>query len=128
MGLDNGICVKRTPAAEKIPELKAFEEEWCRCNFEICYWRKCWNIRSRIFDVLRGPCVDGWRIFLSVEDIDRIAEVLQSFTEENWEDEGGSIWAFSEMEDRLKQQIENLGVLKRLMQEHELGVYFYDSY
>jgi hypothetical protein len=131
MGLDNGICVKRTPTSEKIPELRAFEEEWDkehRFNFEVCYWRKCWNIRSIILDVVDCGFDKEYRLTLTIDDIDRITEALKSLTAENWEDEGWCIWEFDEMKENLERQIYNLGVLKRLMQEHELEVYFYDSY
>lgn len=131
MGLDNGINVKRTPISESIPEMKQFEEDYIakyNLNYEVCYWRKCWNVRSRIFDVLTGCFDDEYRIPLTIDDIDRIAEVLESFDSDNWNDEWWSIWTFEEMEDVLKQQIQNLTVLKRLMQEYELEVYFYDSY
>jgi hypothetical protein len=131
MGLDNGIHVKRTPESERIPEMTSFDEDWRKkygYDFEVCYWRKCWNVRSRIFDVLTGGFDDKYRIVLTIEDIDKIIEVLKSFTPDNWQDEWWSIWTFEEMEDVLKQQIQNLGVLKRLMQEYELEVYFYDSY
>ena len=125
MGLDNGITVKRTAQTENISEMRLFEDDYVRkykCDYEVCYWRKCWNIRNKILDV-----VYPWEP-LSVEDIDKIIEVLKSFTTDNWEDEGSSIWCFDNMEETLRDQINNLGVLKRLMQEHELEVYFYDSY
>ncbi len=131
MGLDNGICVKRTARTESIPELSRFEEEWekeYRFNFEVCYWRKCWNVRHRILDVITNPFGEEYKIHLGIDDIDRITEVLKSFNKDNWEDEGWCIWEFDEMKDNLKTQIANLGTLKRLMQEHELEVYFYDSY
>ena len=131
MGLDNGICVKRTDKTANIPELLRFEDDWIRkyqTDYEVCYWRKCWNVRHMIMDVVTGGFSDSYRIFLTADDVSRIAEALGSFTEHNWEDEGGSIWEFCEYKEILGDQIANLGVLKRLMQEHELAVYFYDSY
>ena len=91
-------------------------------DYEPCYWRKCWNIRNKILEI-----VYAWEP-LSVDDIDHIIEVLRSFTADNWEDEGSCIWEFDEHEENLRNQIQRLGVLRRLMQEHELEVYFYDSY
>ena len=131
MGLDNGICVKRTAVTEKIPEMALFEDDWIReqkTDYEVCYWRKCWNVRCIILDVVSNRFFDSYRILLTVADVDRIAEALGTLNDENWEDEGSSIWEFDEMKDNLETQISNLGVLKRLMQEHELEVYFYDSY
>ena len=34
---------------------KAFEKDWAKeygYSFEVCYWRKCWNIRGAIIDIL----------------------------------------------------------------------------
>lgn len=129
MGLDNGICVRRTALTETIPELKLFEDDWIakyKTDYEVCYWRKCWNIRRQILDILEWG--DDFDFVVSIEDVDRIIEVLKSLTADNWEESGSSIWEFSDMDDNLKNQIHNLEVLKRLMQEHELEVYFYDSY
>lgn len=129
MGLDNGICVKRTPVTEKIPEMALFEDDFIRkykYDYEPCYWRKCYNVRDKILAILDDG--DYYRLELSANDVERIAEMLKSFTADNWEDGSGSIWEFDEIRDTLENQIRNLEILRRLMQEHELEVYFYDSY
>ena len=131
MGLDNGICVRRTAVSESIPELVSFEQGWDkehRFDFEVCYWRKCYNIRGKILETVDGRFSDEYELALDVDAIDRISDMLKSLSRRNWNAEGGSIWTWDEMEETLGNQIRDLGILKRLMQEHELEVYFYDSY
>ena len=80
MGLDNGICVKRNEYTESIPELKQFEAEWDQYyghDFEVAYFRKCYNVRSMVF---RGPIKgihDNYRSEpLSKEDIKIIKQSI----------------------------------------------------
>ena len=40
-----------------------FDEEWREKNgydLEVAYWRKCWNVRAIIFDVLNIYDGEGW--------------------------------------------------------------------
>lgn len=135
MGLDNGIEVRRTPYTSTIPELQQFTEEWDdkhECNFSICYWRKCYNIRSMIFDVAKGIHNAGISDPLTKEDVDNIIKGLQSFNSRNWQEDGGSIWDWNDEDypysDKIKQDIKNLQTFRRLMDKYDLEVYFYDSY
>ncbi len=134
MGLDNGIKVKRTPYTNTIPELQQFNSEWDKKHkhdFEVCYWRKCYNIRVMVM-----YCVtdfqDGLYTKLNIEDIDNIIKGLQSFNSDNWQDNGGSIWDWDDEEwpysEHIKRDIENLQTLRKLMDKYDLEVYFYDSY
>ena len=130
MGLDNGIDIKRNEASMKIyDKLEYFEEEWekgCGYDFKICYWRKCWNIRSLIFDCI-GNC-DNTITPIQREDIPKIIKVLKSLNDENWYNEGDSIWTYEEQEPHIKRQIKNLKKVYKLMGKYDLEVYFYDSY
>jgi hypothetical protein len=135
MGLDNSIEVKRNEYTNNIPELKQFEESWDKehkYDFSICYWRKCYNIRSMIFDVIPGAHDNNNSDPLTTEDIDNIIKGLQSFNSENWQDDGGSIWDWDDEDypysKKVQQDIENLQYLKQLMDKYNLEVYFYDSY
>ena len=135
MGLDNGINIRRTEYTDNIPELKRFEDDWCRkykSNFEVCYWRKCWNIRHMIFYTVENIDNNGYSELLTKQDIENIIKGLQSFNADNWQDNGGSIWEWEDEEwsysYKLKQDIKNLQVLSELMDKYDLEVYFYDSY
>ena len=138
MGLDNGIEVRRTPETNKIAELKVFNKDWdkeLRYDFEICYWRKCWNIRNDILYILDTPLESNcyeWRV--NKDNVDEIIKLLSSYNEDNWEDSGSSIWEWTSEEEGwpyseyVKQNIEDLKLLRQIMNEYELEVYFYDSY
>ena len=135
MGLDNGICVRRNEYTNKIQELKQFEDEWDKehkYDFEIVYYRKCYNVRSMILDVVMMTHDDGYSYLLNIDDIDHIISGLQSFNEKNWHEYGGSIWDWDDEEwpysEKIKRDIENLKILKQLMNTYDLEVYFYDSY
>lgn len=136
MGLDNGICIKRNAYSESIkPLVKAFEKDWAKeygYSFEVCYWRKCWNIRGAIIDILEMDIDNDVEVGLSEFNIEDIITFLKSLNEDNWGDYGYSIWEFKG-EDKfykiIKQQIKNLKKLLKLMRKYpDLQVYFYDSY
>ena len=128
MGLDNGICVKRNYHTTNIQELQPFEDSWDKQHthdFEICYWRKCWNIRNAILWAIEREFDIQYEFKLTSTDIGNIIIILMSYKEDNWED---SIWEFEEIEEQLKQDVKNLQLLQDLMEKHNLEVYFYDSY
>ena len=97
MGLDNGICIKRNAYSESIkPLVKAFEKDWAKeygYSFEVCYWRKCWNIRGAIIDILEMDINNDAEVGLSEFNIEDIITFLKSLNEDNWTDYGPSIWA-----------------------------------
>lgn len=135
MGLDNGINVKRTEYTDNIPELKRFEDDWDKKHkhdFSITYWRKCYNIRYMIFDTVKNIDYGSFKKLLTKQDIENIIKGLQSFNADNWQDNGGSIWEWEDEEwsylYKLKEDIENLKILRQLMDKYDLEVYFYDSY
>ena len=136
MGLDNGICVRRTPDTNKIEELKVFNDDWdkeLKYDFEITYWRKCWGLRSDILFLIgkRWSREEQYEFNLTKDDIDIIIKRLESYDDETWED---SIWEWTAEEEgwsyseHIKQDIDNLKILRKLMDKYELEVYFYDSY
>ena len=131
MGLDNGVCVRRNEYTNNIRALKHFEEDWERENgydFEIVYYRKCYNVRSMIFDVVPAAHDGNESDPLTIADIDNIIAGLKSFNAENWDHNLGSIWDWNPYSKKIKQDIKNLKRLKKLMKKYDLEVYFYDSY
>lgn len=127
MGLDNGIVVRATENNMVLKALAPYKKDWCD-EFEICYWRKCWNIRNDILNMLGKRFSEEWRHELTELDVDGILSILDSYTEENWDESGGSIWEYAEMAESLAEQKNALLLLKRLMCEHGVSAYFYDSY
>ena len=132
MGLDNGIEIKRTDFTSSIPWIKAFEYNWDKegkYDFEVCYWRKCWNVRGMIFNVINHQSDNDYQVELSTEDLRAIKEGLQKYNKRTW-DESESIWTWEEQKPHIKRQICNLKKLIKLKEKHGnlIEVYFYDSY
>lgn len=116
MGLDNGIIVrnKNTPNEE-----------------EICYWRKCWNIRNKIFKIIgKYPNEDEkYKYSLSLDNVVDIYYMLKDLNKKNWFDGGGSIWDWEDIKKSIKGNIKALNkLIKRMKKEPNLEVIFYDSY
>ena len=135
MGLDNGIQIKRNTSTNSIPELKQFELSYDnkhQFDFEICYWRKCYNIRNMVMDVVEGARDNDNSDILTTTDIEKIIHGLQSFNSANWQENGGSIWDWDDEEypysEKIQRDIENLKNLQMLMEKYDLEVYFYYSY
>ena len=135
MGLDNSIQIKRNTSTNSIPELKQFELSYDnkhQFDFEICYWRKCYNIRNMIMDVVESARNNDNSDILTTTDIEKIIHGLQSFNSANWQENGGSIWDWDDEEypysEKIQRDIENLKNLQTLMEKYDLEVYFYDSY
>ena len=135
MGLDNSIQIKRNTSTNSIPELKQFElayDNKHQFDFEVCYWRKCYNIRNMIMDVVESARDNDNSDILTTIDIEKIIHGLQSFNSANWQENGGSIWDWDDEEypysEKIQRDIENLKNLQTLMGKYDLEVYFYDSY
>lgn len=135
MGLDNSIQIKRNTSTNSIPELKQFElayDNKHQFDFEVCYWRKCYNIRNMIMDVVESARDNDNSDILTTTDIEKIIHGLQSFNSANWQENGGSIWDWDDEKypysEKIQSDIENLKNLQTLMEKYDLEVYFYDSY
>ena len=130
MGLDNGICIKRNEKSMGIyDKIKCFEDDYDkdhRYDFEVAYWRKCWNVRNLILRLL--PAGESeWEFPITREYVPKIIDTLNSLNAETW-DEDMSIWTWDEQEPHMQRYIKNLEYLYELMKDHDLDVYFYDSY
>ena len=71
---------------------------------------------------------EEYQFNLTKDDVDDIIELLGTYNADNWED---SIWEWDgddNYSEYVKQNIENLKILRELMDKYELEVYFYDSY
>ena len=136
MGLDNGIRVKNLP------------KEYYECftdidnstpkngEVEICYWRKCYNIRDiflSTFKVIKNGKITNWEgdgtFKIESEDIPVIIrKFMDLLYPENW-DEDKSIWTYDEIRDSLLTDIFNLKMLYVCMKKNpNIEAYFYDSY
>lgn len=130
MGLDNGIRVKGLNRNSFIGKLfqYPFRNDYGD-DAEICYWRKCWNIRRAILGTFPyNGTLDAYRYAISRETVKDIRAEIQYFLDhpDEWDD---SIWEFSEMKGALERDLRNLRILYLLMGVNKkLIPYFYDSY
>ena len=142
MGLDNGIHLimrqKIDPKDDIIfNDFEKIDFDEFATNeykdgyyYDVCYWRKCWNIRDMIFDALdadKNSLSDTYTID-KPSQIQEIIDGLYRFLQngEDWED---SIWDFEDMIPQLAQDIVNLSAVKRIMNDYtNVKVEFYDSY
>lgn len=125
MGLDNGIEIRRK---ENLPNCAlCFDEEWRKqhgYDLEVAYWRKCWNVRAIIFDVLGRGEDNNSVIQVTREEIIEIIKRLQN--DLRYYD---CIWDWNMLRRIQKRNIKNLKKLEDMMRRHpEIEVYFYDSY
>lgn len=132
MGLDNGILARSQtiiPALSKYVDEIYGLDEYGNIVYELCYWRKCWNIRSLILsDVLKWRGSDKFEFLLTADHIKEIIKVLSGLNKKNWNDAGSSIWEFGEQRGHIKRHIKALRTLLKVMRKHEIEVWFYDSY
>lgn len=134
MGLDNGIMLKITDK-EKFGPMPAWikREEWedkYNYDYEILYWRKCWNVRSVILFYLNGH-QEGGDFPMQLEDLVYINKTLKKlYTKKNW-DERQSIWSWDEIKDTYKSNLKYAEKIAKWLKDKPLGsyeLYFYDSY
>ena len=96
MGLDNGIIARKANNENINTKFLALNTyTYSDGSHEIAYWRKCWNVRQLIFNVLGTGYEDEYQILLNREDILEIVRHLKKLNKKTW-DEGESIWTWQE--------------------------------
>lgn len=135
MGLDNGIVLKikdREKFGNVVPFIK--RESWeAEDEYEILYWRKCWNIRNEIFTILHTlKPQDNGRCVFPVELLEKIIYRLNEFyTPDWWEHHIDSIWDFTEVCGNYYYHLLNAIRLVDFLKTRDpesYEIYFYDSY
>ena len=130
MGLDNGIVLKIIDREEFGPIPEWFRhEEWEREDeYEINYWRKCWNVRAEIMAYL-GMDNDQCEAVMTVDDLRTVNKIVKSIY--NPTDWSNSIWDWDEIKDCY---LRKLAYAKRMAQflkkrpASSYEIFFYDSY
>ena len=146
MGLDNGIEVRaKTPAGKRyldsFPRRFGIEGEYIEGfkTYEIAYWRKCWNIRRAILDIVtyRNTKNDGdFCFYFGADVLADIADRLKDFLNEDYwrESEGSSIWTWTEAVVNIARGIQTIRFILEDIEYGEevtaedLEFRFYDSY
>lgn len=131
MGLDNGIYLQGVKREQvKLPWFVSLPFDSDRDNeVDICYWRKCWGIRSKIKSILHMSD-DDYEYEIEEDDIPALVRMLEEFLdEEYWDQFADSIWSYDEFKPNLLDQIKNLLWLRDYLKENpNVKCYFYDSY
>lgn len=134
MGLDNGIVLrtKGELSKEDVPEWVDIDTKfrpYSPYSYDVCYWRKCWNIRSVIMGAITMKDND-YEKELTIDNLKSISKCLCEILEDpyGW-DESYCIWEFKEMIPRIAQNIININWLINYLQSHSNAYcVFYDSY
>lgn len=134
MGLDNGITLHTYESVPELKKLGVSEQEFdidFDFHYEICYWRKCWNIRREVRQILEASpeyCAKCW---LSIDEIKGIWWALNRLNDPKTWASGDSIWTYEEMQEHLERDLYRLEWLISFMRTHDSDKYmveFYDSY
>lgn len=140
MGLDNGIMLKRQKPNKFLERI--FLEDFKEClderdkglwEIEICYWRKCWNVRRYVFDYIikvDPNDTEELQFPLTARDVWKIRKQVKYWLThgDEWVD---SFWDFEDFKANLEHQYKYLFRLWLWMKFHpkdKTSVYFYDSY
>ena len=140
MGLDNGLVLYTKEPIEVPKEIEklitiATHEEWDYSReYELLYFRKCWNVRNAVGRALDAGLEYCAKSGLTIDDVKSIWWVINQLnSKHSWE--GGSIWSYEEIKDRLDNSLLILEWLIHFMREHyyigasaDYIVEFYDSY
>lgn len=136
MGLDNGIILKLKD--KKVPVNFPKQDSWWvstqedvdrNVEFHVAYWRKCWDIRRIILEVLHAG-QDGGEYPVEAEDLPAIRRgIVNLLNPKNYKENADSIWEYEERIDNELQILLNLMWLENHLKEHpEDSAFFYDSY
>jgi hypothetical protein len=109
-----------------------FDKEWRAkiiYSLEVAHWRKCWNVRSIIYNAVGAEQENDSVIELSREDILAIIKAIKRINRRNFCNMGSCFWEWDEFKIFNRRNIRNLIKLARMMKKHpEIVPYFYDSY
>lgn len=130
MGLDNGVVIQRNTAPKCASKI-FHEEEWKKVNsyIDVAYWRKCWNVRNIIFDLLHIEDFNDSQTNMTRNDVKRVIAELKKLNSKNFCDCGDCIWEWEDFKRINRRNIHRLRKLARLMRKYPgMEVYFYDSW
>ena len=98
-------------------------------SYDLCYWRKCWNVRDIIFDIVHPKADNDTRTYLTAENCLEIAAALKKLNGKTWYEGAGSIWHWGEARRSIKKDIKNLKRAAKIKKKYpHTEIYFYDSW
>lgn len=141
MGLENGIVLQvrgkidpdaailKVPGIEKVDWYDNPEPGFT--YYDICYWRKYWNIREILFDNCHDKESNG-KYPLTIKQLESIRDDIYYLIcdgEDRWDD-SRTAWSFEDSVGRLGWDIVRISELIRYLKA-DVGyceAFFYDSY
>lgn len=138
MSLENGICLHTKESVKFPAEIDNYtwefstESDTFPYHYELCFWRKCWNVRCEIGHALQAQNMEYVaKAWLTIADVKNIWRAIQQlYSKRAWES-GESIWTWSEIKDHLTRDLLMLEWLISFMRQHKESEYmveFCDSY
>lgn len=141
MGLENGIILQvrgkidpdaailKVPGIEKVDWYDNLEPGFT--YYDICYWRKYWNIRDILFDNAHAKEESDDKYPLTIKQLESIRDDIYYLIcdgEDRWDTR--AFWSFEDSVGRLGWDIVRLSELIRYLKADTTycEVFFYDSY
>lgn len=133
MGLDNGLCVGNYPEEFKknAPEgFFMFNNE--TKSIEFAYWRKCWNLRNEIMELLpEDPQENSYCFDVSLPTLREIRTICIKYLDPEYYAAHSSdmFWDYDEIINILSQIVKNIVYVIDSWEKYpDIAVCFYDSY
>lgn len=136
MGLDNGLILHSKEKIDFPDEVRV--RDWWESNgcyhYSLCYWRKCWNIRHEMAQIISAPMDYVAKYDLDITEVKNFWRALNELNSEYGWAQGQSIWTYEEMKEHLNDDLLIIEWLISFMRENqkargeEFWVEFYDSY
>ena len=133
MGLDNGLILHSKEKIKFPDEVRVrdwWENSGCY-HYSLCYWRKCWNIRHEMAQIISAPLDYVAKYNLDITEIKNLWRAINELNSKRAWENSDSFWSYDEMKDHLDKDLLALEWLIHFMRTHkeeDYAVEFYDSY
>lgn len=140
MGLDNGFEIrgKSFDGDQFLDEFgqnhpNFVKDYGARKIYELAYWRKCYNVRHKMFDSF-PQFEDSYGGTIKISELPKLKGVMTYFlTKKNWHRDGDSIWTW---EQQLQNTAQIIYLITELIEDikdegitdDDIEIEFYDSY
>ena len=133
MGLDNGLIL-HSKEKIKFPDEVPGRDWWESSgyyHYSLCYWRKCWNIRHEVAQIISAPLDYVAKYNLDITEVKNLWRAINELNSKRAWENSDSFWSYDEMRDHLDKDLLALEWLIHFMRTHkeeDYAVEFYDSY
>lgn len=133
MGLDNGLILHNKEKIKFPDEVRIcdwWESSGCY-HYSLCYWRKCWNIRHEMAQIISAPLDYVAKYNLDITEVKNLWRAINELNSKRAWENSDSFWSYDEMRDHLDRDLLALEWLIHFMRTHkeeDYAVEFYDSY